>query len=182
MLSLFHCSFKDYSHIWSALASGWVHWEYPTMWNTDLHFHASPTNGYISVHYLHYTVYSTLFTLYCLQSWMILYKMLHMGRIISLTSSVYRFDIHFCFIDFMIWFTDFMLFLSLYIGYSHDTLPTLTYGKDHFTSIIHVWIQPIFLLHWLDNTLQWLYANFQSLYWLRAWYFANTYIWAGSFQ
>ena len=30
----------------------------------------------------------------------------------------------------MIGFTDFMLFLSSYIGYRHDTLQTLTYGQD----------------------------------------------------
>ena len=53
----------------------------------------------------------------------------------------------FCFNDFMIHFTDFMLFLGSYYGYSHDTLKTLTYGQDHFSSIIHVWIQFLFLIH-----------------------------------
>ena len=35
-------------------------------------------------------------------------------------------------------FTDFLLFLSPFIVYSHDTLQTFTYGQDHFSSIIYI--------------------------------------------
>ena len=35
---------------------------------------------------------------------------------------------------------------EFYIFYSHDTLQTLTYGQDHFSKIIYVWIC-ILLLH-----------------------------------
>ena len=39
---------------------------------------------------------------------MILCKHLQMGRIVSVASSMYGFDLYFCFIDFMICFTDFI--------------------------------------------------------------------------
>ena len=46
-----------------------------------------------------------------------------------------------------------MQFLIPYIGYSHDTSQIVIYWQDHFSNIIHVWIQPLFLLHALYDTL-----------------------------
>ena len=43
-------------------------------------------------------------------------------------------------------FSSLVLSFSTYIGYSHDTLQTLTYGQDRFRSITHIWIQLIYLL------------------------------------
>ena len=54
-----------------------------------------------------------------------------MGRIVSVASSMYGFNLYFC-------FTDFLRFLSPSIGNSHDTLLTLTYGQDSFSSIVGV--------------------------------------------
>ena len=96
---------------------------YPTMWDTDLHASAALTLSYFSVPIL-VTV-------------MILCIHLHMGRIISFTSSKNRFVLYISFIDFMIYFTDFMLFLCPDIGYSH-ILQRLIYGQDRFSSIIHI--------------------------------------------
>ena len=62
---------------------------------------------------------------------------------------MYEFDLYFCFIDFMIHFTDFVQFLSPCIGYRLDTLQTLTYRQDRFSSLIHECIQSVFLLHFL---------------------------------
>ena len=77
-----------------------------------------------------------------------------MDRIVSVASSIYGLDLYFCFIDFTIRFTDLMLFLSPYIDNSHDTsLQTITFGQDRFSSIIHLWIRPICLLHGLYDTL-----------------------------
>ena len=91
------------------------------MWNNDLYFYASLTSCYFSV--------PILFT------FMILCKHLHMVSILSVASSVYGFDMKFCFIAFMIRFTDFLLFLSPYIVYSRDTLLTLTYGMVDILSV-----------------------------------------------
>ena len=44
------------------------------------------------------------------------YMYLHTGRIVSVASSIYGFNPNFGFTDFMICFTDFMIFLSLCIG------------------------------------------------------------------
>ena len=74
---------------------------YRIVWNADLHFYASVIFYYFSV--------PILFIV------MILCKHLQMGRMFSGASSMYGFDLYFCFIDFMIRFTDFMLFLCSYI-------------------------------------------------------------------
>ena len=60
-----------------------------------------------------------------------------MGRIVSVASSMYGFNSYFC-------FTDFLLFLSPSIGNSHDTLQTLTYRQDSFSSIVGV-------IRWCDG-------------------------------
>ena len=51
------------------------------------------------------------------------------GRIISVASSMFGFDLYFCFIDLMLCFTDLMLLLSLYIGYSHKLCKNLHMGR-----------------------------------------------------
>ena len=86
------------------------------MWNTDMQFYASLTFCFFLVH--------PLFTV------MILCDHLQMGRIGPVASSMHRFNLYFCFIDFMIRFTDSMLFLSLCIGYSHDTLQTYMWAES----------------------------------------------------
>ena len=68
---------------------------------------------------------------------MLICKQFHTGKIVSVASSMYGFDLYFC-------LTDFMLFLSPYIGYSHDASQKLSKEEYRFGSIIHVWIRHIF--------------------------------------
>ena len=81
-----------------------------------------------------------------------------MGRIGLVTSSTYEFDLYVCFIAFMIRFTDFMLFFSPYIGWSHDTFQTLEHGHDCCSSILHIWVWPIFCLLWYASLSFWYFS------------------------
>ena len=47
---------------------------------------------------------------------MIIYIHLHTDKIISVATPIYRFDLYFLFVDFMIRFTDFIVFLSPCMG------------------------------------------------------------------
>ena len=78
------------------------------------------------------------FTVSLLVTVMLLYIHLHMGRIVSVVSSMHEFDMYFCFTDF-IRITDFMIFLSLYIYLHIDSV--------FFITTIHEYIRSIFLLH-----------------------------------
>ena len=80
-----------------------------------------------------------LFLSLCIGQAMKLCKHLNVGRIVSING----FNLYLCFFDFMVHFTNFMLFLSPYIGYSHETLQTLTSRQDCFSSIFHECIQTI---------------------------------------
>lgn len=121
----------------------------PKAWNTDLHYYVWLTFCYFPV--------PILFTV------MILSKHLHMGMILSVVSSMY--GLTHIFASLTYWNTSLtMLCLSPYIGYRHDTLQTLKYGQYRFSSIIHVRMRPMSLLHWLNSMLHWFYDITQSLY------------------
>ena len=106
------------------------------MWNTDLHFYASLTFCYFLV--------PVLVTV------MLLGKHFHMGRIILVASPLYGFDLYFCFIDFKIRFTDFLLFLCPKFGYSHDTSQTLSYGARILGTHLHPYIVLTYILCFTD--------------------------------
>ena len=77
--------------------------------------------------------------------------------------------------SFSVCFTDFMLFLSPYILVTVMILYIyLHMGRTVSVASGHIWIQPIFLLHWLVYMLHWFYYISRSVYRLEPWYFPNT--------
>ena len=57
---------------------------------------------------------------------------LQMDSIFLPLSSINALDQYFCFIDILIHFTDFMIFLSSYMSLSHDTWDALVYAQEHY--------------------------------------------------
>ena len=101
---------------------------------------------------------------------MILGTHVHIDKIILTSSSVYHLIYIFCFIGFMIDFTDFMEFFSLYFDQSHDTKHTLIDGQ--ISLHCHSWMDStyLFMLQWHDHISQFLNGS----QWL---YLTITYIW-----
>lgn len=104
---------------------------------------------------------------------------IHMGRIVSLASSVKGLDLYLFrwLFDMLHWF--YAISQSIY-WLQEWYFAKLTYGKDRFSSIINICIQPILLLNWF-YMLHWFYDISQSLYWIGRWYLAHTYSWILSF-
>lgn len=86
-----------------------------------------------------------------------------------------------CFINFMIRFIDFAIFLGPYMGKSYGSWHPSTCGRCRSTIIIHYWIQPTFLLLWLHDMLYWLCDISQPLYGLEPWYLTHFYMWTWTF-